>query len=315
MYEQPLKTSQSIFDYALRQHPSMHLLRSSAQPGWPNLLAHHYQYASAHPQVRIPALTEDTIIIHLRGRVNLSGKVMHDFQPQCVQPGDIFIVPHHLPTEWQWTATWDALHLYLSPALLANVAADALGVDAIEVKLNERIGVSDGFLHQLGLVLLAELQSGGLAAPRYVASLTQALVLHLLRNHAHFHRALPTRTIGLTPHALRGVLDYIHSHLTHALTQAEVAAIAHISPFHFARLFRQAIGQSLHQYIITQRVEAAERLLLAGRLTLAEIALQVGFTDQSHLARHFKRHCGLTPKRFAEARTNVQHDRTNIQEI
>jgi AraC family transcriptional regulator len=300
MVAQSWEAPQSIFDGALHQHHSRQLLLSSASVGWPSLLAHHYRYSAAHTQVRTPALTEDTIIIHLQGVVKLSGKGIHHFQPQRVQPSDIFIVPHHLPSEWQWTAGWDALHLYLAPTLLATVAADALGVDAIEVELNPCIGVADALIHQLGLALLTELQTGGLAGPRYVASLTHALALHLLRNHAVFHRGPPTRTVGLAPHALRSVIDYIQGHLTQPLTQVEVAAIAHVSSFHFARLFRQATGQSLHQYIITQRVAAAERLLLAGRLTLAEIALEVGFTDQSHLARHFKRQCGVTPKTFAE---------------
>lgn len=315
MYEQTWEAPQSIFDDALHQHPSRQLLLSSAPADWPSLLARHYHYSAAHTQVRTPALTEDTIIIHLHGTVKLSGKGIHHFQPQSLQPGEIFIVPHHFPSEWQWTAGWDALHLYLAPTLLATVAADALGVDVIDVKLSPCLGMTDAFIHQLGLALLAELQAGGLAGPRYVASLTQALALHLLRNHAVFHRGPPTRTVGLAPQALRSVIDYIQNHLTQALTQAEVAAIAHVSPFHFARLFRQATGQSLHQYIITQRIAAAQRLLLAGRLTLAEIALEVGFTNQSHLTRHFKRHYGLPPKLFTEERTNVQYDRTNVQEI
>jgi AraC-like DNA-binding protein len=194
----------------------------------------------------VPALTEDTIIIHLHGATYLSEKRIYPFQSHSVQPGDIFIVPRYLPTEWAWTAAWDALHLYLPPALLVNVARHALGVALLDVKLNTRIGVPNSFI---------------------------------------------------------------------PLTQAEVSALVHISPFHFVRLFKQATGQSLHQYIITQRVEAAERLLLAGRLTLAEIALQVGFTDQSHLARHFKRHRGVTLKTFTKERMNVQHKRMNIQEI
>jgi AraC family transcriptional regulator len=315
MHEQPLTAPQSIFKEALHPHPSRQLVLSSAQTDWPDLLAHHYHYLSDHTQLRIPALTEDTVIIHLHGTIQLSEKVAHPFQPHPVQPGDISIVPHHVPIEWAWTAAWEALHLYLPPMLLVKVATEALGVALLEVKLETRIGVSDSFIHQLGLALLAELQLGGLASSHYVISLTQALALHLLRNYVVFSRALPTRIVGLAPQVLRRVLDYIQSHLTHPLTQEEVSAIAHLSPFHFARLFKQSTGQSLHQYIITQRVAAAERLLLAGNLPLAEIALRVGFTDQSHLARHFKRHRGVTLMTFVKERMNVQHKRMNLQEI
>lgn len=315
MYEQSCEAPLSIFDAALPEHPARQLLLSSGLVGWPRVLVQHYHYSAVHTQVHTSALMEDTIIIPLYGTVKLSGKGVHPFQPQSVQPGEILIVPRYHSSEWQWTGTWDALHLYLAPTLLATVAVDTLGVNAIKAKLKAQLGVVDAFIYQLGLVLLAELQSSGLAGPHYVAALTQALALHLLRNHAIFYCGLHTMTTSLAPHILRSVFDYIQSHLAQRLTQAEVAAIAHLSPFHFARLFRQATGQSLHQYIIAQRIATAKRLLLAGRLTLAEIALEVGFTDQSHLTRHIKRHCGLTPKLFVQTHTNVQPDRTIIQEI
>jgi AraC family transcriptional regulator len=314
MYEPSLEARQSIFDSALHPHPSRQLLLSSAQAGWPNLLAQHYHYASEHTHLSLGPLLEDTILIPLCGAGNLSGKVVHSFPPQRIQPGGIFIVPRHLTSEWQWTAPWEALHLYLAPPLLAHIATDALGSTAPEVQLNAQIGMADALLYQLGLALLAELQASGMAGPHYVTALTQTLALHLLRNHAVLHRAPPTPAVGLAPHTLRGVFDYIQSHLAHPLSQVEVAAIAHVSPHHFARLFRQATGQSLHQYILMQRVAAAECLLMAGHLTLAEIALQVGFTDQSHLTHHFKRQCGVTPKRFAQVRTNLQHERTILLE-
>jgi hypothetical protein len=93
MNEQPLAVPQSIFKEALHQHPSRQLLLSSAQAGWPHLLAHHYHYSFGHPPLRVPALTEDTIIIHLHGATYLSEKRIYPFQSHSVQPGDIFIVP------------------------------------------------------------------------------------------------------------------------------------------------------------------------------------------------------------------------------
>lgn len=122
------------------------------------------------------------------------------------------------------------------------------------------------------------------------------------------------RPCGLAPATLQCVLDYIGDHLAQPLTQAELAAIVHLSPYHFARLFRQAMAQSLHQYIMAQRIETAAHLLVTSQLTITEIALQVGFTDQSHFHRYFKRHFGVTPKMFVEERTNVQWPRTNVQE-
>jgi AraC family transcriptional regulator len=79
-----------------------------------------------------------------------------------------------------------------------------------------------------------------------------------------------------------------------------MAAVAHLSPYHFARQFKAATGLPPHQYVITRRVERAEHLLQAGTdRSLAELAAHAGFSDQSQLfSRHFKRLVGVTPGRF-----------------
>jgi AraC family transcriptional regulator len=78
-----------------------------------------------------------------------------------------------------------------------------------------------------------------------------------------------------------------------------LAAVARLSPFHFARQFKEATGLPPHQYVISRRVERAKQLLQEGaELSLAEVAAHVGFSDQSQFSHHFKRHVGVTPGRF-----------------
>ncbi len=79
---------------------------------------------------------------------------------------------------------------------------------------------------------------------------------------------------------------------------AELASVIGISPTYFASLFKQAMGISPQQYIIQQRVERAKLMLLKTDLTIADIALQVGFSSQSHLTQQFKRLTGITPKQI-----------------
>lgn len=103
---------------------------------------------------------------------------------------------------------------------------------------------------------------------------------------------------GLTHTRLRQVLDYIHTHLDRDLSLTELAEVINISSTYFASLFKQAMGISPHQYVIQQRVKQAKLMLLKTDLAIADIALQVGFSSQSHLTQQFKRLTGMTPKQI-----------------
>jgi AraC family transcriptional regulator len=104
---------------------------------------------------------------------------------------------------------------------------------------------------------------------------------------------------GLSARRLEAVLGYIGEHLHAALTLRDLAAVVHLSPYHFARRFKESTGLPPHRYIIARRIERAKHLLRGGdELSLAQVAARVGFWDQGHFTRHFKRLVGVTPRRF-----------------
>ena len=103
---------------------------------------------------------------------------------------------------------------------------------------------------------------------------------------------------GLTHLQLQQVLDYIQTHIDRDLSLAELAETLNLSPTYFASAFKQAIEVSPHQYVIQQRVERAKLMLSKTDLAIADIALQVGFSSQSHLTQQFKRLTGMTPKQI-----------------
>jgi AraC family transcriptional regulator len=85
------------------------------------------------------------------------------------------------------------------------------------------------------------------------------------------------------------VVEDVEEHLDTGLTLEQIAAVAHLSLYRFARQFKAATGLPLHQYVIARRVERAQQLLREGDLSLAEVAAHAGFSDQSQFSRHFKR--------------------------
>ena len=85
-------------------------------------------------------------------------------------------------------------------------------------------------------------------------------------------------------------------------TLAEMAALVHLSPYHFARQFKAATGLAPYQYVIVRRVERAQEFLRGdAKLDLAEIAFRAGFANQSHFCLHFKRIVGVTPRQFRDS--------------
>jgi AraC family transcriptional regulator len=145
----------------------------------------------------------------------------------------------------------------------------------------------------------AELTAGGVGGPLASESLANLLAVHLIR-HVLAPRSSARRRDGTLPRGrLRAVVEYIEEHLDARPTLEQMAAAARLSVYHFARQFKAATGVPPHQYVILRRVERAKQLLQGGTdLSLAEVALRAGFSDQSRLSHHFKRNVGVTPGRF-----------------
>jgi AraC-like DNA-binding protein len=103
---------------------------------------------------------------------------------------------------------------------------------------------------------------------------------------------------GLPPRALRRVREFIETHLEENISIQTLATIAGLSKYHFARAFKQSEGTTPHGYLVQCRVRRAQDLLAATDLPLSEIALASGFADQSHCARRFREHVGVTPSSY-----------------
>ncbi|MEW4565480.1 AraC family transcriptional regulator [Bremerella sp. JC770] len=104
----------------------------------------------------------------------------------------------------------------------------------------------------------------------------------------------------LPPPSISRVLEYIDAHIGEDLGRRTLADIAGVSPPYFSRLFFRSLRQTPQEYIRTQRLEKARQILLAGTddLPIAQIAVQCGFSDRSHLAREFRRNFGLSPGEY-----------------
>ena len=111
---------------------------------------------------------------------------------------------------------------------------------------------------------------------------------------------------GLSRRALTRACSFIAENLGERFTLDDLARQAGVSRFHFARLFRVSTGDSPMAYLLKSRIERAKQMLLQDDRPVCEIAAALGFCDQSHLTRTFRRMTGQTPREFARQHTAVE---------
>lgn len=115
---------------------------------------------------------------------------------------------------------------------------------------------------------------------------------------SEIERQSPTngsRRLSLTGWQRSCVCAFIEKNLHRNIALTDLSAVARLSRAHFSRSFKLAFGEPPHAYVIRRRLERACHLMRVGPESLSEIALNAGFSDQAHLARHFRRIFGQCP--------------------
>jgi AraC family transcriptional regulator len=210
--------------------------------------------------------------------------------------GDIDIIPALTSARWEMHDQNDtALILSLPPSLLRTVAEE-YGFDSRRVEIRNRFQIRDIQLENICWALKTEMESNYPSGRLYVDSLAVSVASRLVSSHSSIAQRPPERSGGLGGRRFKQAVNYIEEHLAEDLSLSQLASATGISSSHFKTLFRESSGVPLHQYVIQRRLDRAKDLLMAGTLSIAEIALETGFSHQSHLARHLRRSSGLSPR-------------------
>ena len=189
------------------------------------------------------------------------------------------------------------LYVALDPAVVAETVTKLqLVSDRVELMIQWR--KRDSVLHNIALAIQNGIRFGDASDRLYSEALSTALGVHLLREYGNVKLNPSESPSGLSRERLQLAFHYIQDRLSAELTVSGIAKVVGISVYHFIRLFRESTGKSPYQYVIDVRVRKAKELLATRKLTIAEVAYEVGFVDQSHLTRYFKRAFGITPSTF-----------------
>ena len=182
--------------------------------------------------------------------------------------------------------------LWFDPALAHTLLGGAAALGSLPLHVNGRDPVVAALLADLSASVARGEDPGSL----YVEQLTALAWSRLLRLRP---AGLPERRVAPLPRNVLGrVREHIEQGLGRDLSVSELARVAELEPDTFARRFKAAAGLSPHAFVLEQRLQRAERLLASTSVGIAAIAVQVGFSTQSHLTETFRRSRGVTPQAY-----------------
>ncbi len=284
------------------------LFRTSEESNWEGLVVRAFHEPGELEGWIDPVAPDTSLVLVTQGAMYMEQRLLNGpWRGQHIRQGDLFLKPGGSgPYELRWRSLspepLQTLHLHLNAHLLACTAEEVADRDPARLALIGHSGFQDPLLTQIGLALWRELEQDTPAGKLYAQTAAQMLAVHLLRHYTSTAREIEEVSQGLTRHQVKRVTDFMRAHLSQDLSLDVLAQQIGFSPYHFARLFRQTLGESPHQFVLRQRIARAQHLLKEAEVPLAHIALECGFANQSHLSLVFKRHLGLTPRAYRQDR-------------
>jgi AraC family transcriptional regulator len=270
---------------------------SSASVGW-DYLGIAYDW---YPVEKVPKITSQQhgigIFTDVPSPAITERQIDGHFKREEIVQGSCVIIPANVSHYGEWDKGSGALCLSIDPTIFAQTVYEV--VDPNTIELLPLFATPDPFIYQIGVALKSALFKHSDRSRLYAETLVNTLILHLLEHYTTTRPNLRECIARQLPqYKLQQVIDYIDAYLDRDLSLQELSNMVQMSPHYFSKLFKQSTGTTPHQYVIRCRVERAKNLMRQGKLSIAEIATQVGFVDQSHLHRYFKRLVGVTPKNY-----------------
>lgn len=274
------------------------VLASSKDLGWQDIRVLHVR--NQYGDMDVPALENHCVIVQLEpsvyAKANIDGRDFYDF----LSPGDISIIPAGVPSHWRWrdSTPHETLHIYLEPSFVQKIA-ESCDLNHDQMAIEPQIAVRDEQLSHMAMSLLYELKAENVVGRLYADSVASALAIQLVRRYSCL-KDVPIRKGGMAPNKLRRALAFISDKLEQqqGIALEVLAQEVGMSRYHFSRVFKESMGLSPINYIVRQRIERAKKLLAETDLPIADIALQAGFSGQSHFTTFFSKLVGLTPRSF-----------------
>ncbi|MGH7182619.1 MAG: AraC family transcriptional regulator [Nitrospiraceae bacterium] len=228
----------------------------------------------------------------VRYEVSTGGKTISE----TAGPGTIFVCPRGTQDHVLWKGPTNRIAVVLHPRLLARTLEET--AHCADLELMEHWNLRDRRIESLMLALYTDIEDGSSAGRLYGESIGTALSVYLTQKFAVFRPKIASYRGGIPSARLKRVTDYIEAHLDEDISLSALAEVAGMGTHYFCELFKQSMPLSPYQYVLQKRIERAKGYLREPHLKMIDVGVAVGFKNQSHFARVFKRIVGATPTQF-----------------
>jgi AraC family transcriptional regulator len=217
---------------------------------------------------------------------------------QVLRGPQISVIPANWPHATYRPQRSDVIIIALDPDFYKAIARDALGSPPPDI-VDRYVGM-DPLVREAATELRNELQKRGALRAIYLESWAVVIAIHMAQTRLVYGATAPAHKccFGLSARRLNRVLAFIEEHLCDSILVARLAEAVNMSPYHFARMFKQTTGSSPHVYITMRRLSRAKYLLRHSDLPLIRVAELAGFQTQAHFTALFAKHIGMTPRLF-----------------
>jgi AraC-like DNA-binding protein len=196
---------------------------------------------------------------------------------------------------------YHTLAIYLPRAALDAIADEANAPRIRDLSYEPGAGVNDLTISCLGSLLLPALSHPGQAHPLFVEHVLLAVGVHVAQIYGGMRPASRPARGGLAPWQERRATEILRAKVRGSVTLKEVARECGLSVGYFSHAFRRTLGVSPYRWLTEQRVVLSKEKLRDDRLSLSDVAVECGFSDQSHLTRAFRQTVGVSPGAWRRA--------------
>lgn len=250
--------------------------------------------------VEIPCMRDYELVKWKSGTPDLGFHDGHKWVKAPVGIHNTTILTRGESSRWYWANDIEVSHIYIPQNMMLEIAREAFDKDVEDFHMEHLPVVEDVTLANLLCAYEQECLRSDLGSEIYAKTLEIQICIHLIRGYISPSKYNEQALCSLTQPQRQRLQEFIDCNLASPLSIKDMASVVDLSPSYFVRIFGASYGVSPHKFLQARRLRKAEKLLSNDHIPLKAVAIECGFSDQSHMTRLFKEKLSLTPKQYRE---------------